>query len=75
MADNTARAREQIAGHRRQIRGSVEKWKRYPEPYQKQEQLNTIENVQGHIRKLKDRHPSLKNDEAAEDTWQPGRYL
>lgn len=72
MADNLATARKQIAGHRQQIRGSVDKWKKYAEPYEKTNQLKTIKNVQGQIEKLVSKHPTLRNERSWEDSWIPG---
>lgn len=72
MAENLSKARAQIAGHRKQIRGSIEKYGRYPEAYQKQNQLKTIENCQNQIKKLVDRYPTLRNEGSWEDAWKPG---
>jgi ribosomal protein S20 len=71
MADNTARAREQIRGHRSAIREHIEKWRRYTTEYDKNFALKTISNAQAQIQKLKDRHPSLRSDSSQEDTWSP----
>lgn len=73
MADNTARARDQVEGHRRAIREHIDKWKRYPQQHDKDTALKTIANAQSQILKLKDRHPTLKRDNSSEDTWRPPR--
>lgn len=75
VTDNAAQARKQIDGHRRQIRGSVQKWKDYKEDYEKQNQLKTIQNVQNQIQKLKSQHPSLKHDNDKADEWSPGNSI
>lgn len=71
MAENASKARTQIEGHRKQVRGSIEKFKNYKEDYEKREQVDTITRVQGLIQKLKDVHPSLRNGTQSEDTWRP----
>ena len=71
MADNTANARQKIAGHRAAIRDHIAKHKRYSQAYEKQGALNTIQRAQDQIRKLKAEHPSLRNDSDSADTWRP----
>lgn len=72
MADNLSRARVQLDGHRKQIRESIKKSKTYPMPYQQENQLKTIQNVQNQIAKLIDRYPTLKNERSWEDSWRKG---
>ncbi|WP_037320355.1 hypothetical protein [Amycolatopsis orientalis] len=71
MADNTARARDQVEGHRKAIRDHIEKWRKYSDQNDKKFALKTIANAQGQIQKLKERHPSLRNDRSSEDQWRP----
>lgn len=71
MADNLSSARDRVAGHRKQIRGSVDKWRTYKETYEKNNQVKTIQNAQGQIDKLIQKHPTLKNERSWEDTWKP----
>lgn len=71
MADNTATARKQLAGHRDAVREHIEKYRRYVEPYEKDDALKTVVRVQDEISKLKDRHPSLRYDTDPLDTWKP----
>ena len=71
MADNTARARTQLDGHRRAVREHVRKWRDYPSAYDKDFAWKTIQNAQRHIAALKSEHPSLRSNES-EDTWRPG---
>lgn len=71
MADNTATAKKQIAGHRDAIRDHIAKYKRYVEPYEKDVALKTVRRAQGEIAKLKSKHPSLQHDSDSVDTWRP----
>jgi hypothetical protein len=71
MADNTARARQEIDGMRKAIRGHVEKWKKYPDKQDKDFAVKTIVRVQTDVTNIKEKHPSLKNDSSWEDTWKP----
>lgn len=72
MAENLAKARAQLEGHRKQIRGSIKKYDTYPEQHQKKNQLKTIENVQKQIEKLISRYPTLRNERSWEDSWKEG---
>lgn len=72
MAENLAKARAQLEGHRKQIRGSIKKYNTYPEQHHKDGQLKTIENVQRQIAKLIDRYPTLKKERSWEDSWKKG---
>lgn len=71
MADNTAKAREQLDGQRRTVREHARKWRDYPAQQDKDFAWKTIQNAQRHIQKLKDDHPSLRSNER-EDSWRPG---
>lgn len=71
MADNAARARDQLNGHRRAIRGHVDKYRAYKDRQDKDFAVKTIKNAQSHISKLKSKHPSLRGDSSWEDTWRP----
>jgi hypothetical protein len=71
MADNTARAREQLAGQRKAVSDHIAKWARYKEPHDKNFALKTIRNAQTQIEKLKKAHPSLAKVTEPEDTWSP----
>lgn len=62
MADNAARARDELYGQRRAIREHVDKYRRYTEKYEKDFALKTIRNAQVQISKLKSRHSSLSRD-------------
>ncbi|MFI9009237.1 hypothetical protein ACIGNX_18615 [Actinosynnema sp. NPDC053489] len=73
MPSNTAGDRDKIASQRNTIATHIEKWRRYPNPQDKEFALKTIRNAQAQIQKLKSRHPSLRHDTASEDTWQPPR--
>ena len=73
MSDNAARARTKIHSHRRAVAEHIEKWRRYNQPHEKEFALKTIRNAQSQIAKLKDAHPSLRYDNASEDTWTPPR--
>ncbi len=69
MADNTARARQELSGQRRAIADHVEKWRRYTEDYEKRNALKTVERAQSEIRKLKSGHPSLRGERSWQDEW------
>jgi hypothetical protein len=69
MADNTAQARKSVDGHRRAIQDHIGKYKRYTQDYEKRGALRTIEGAQGHIRSLRNDHPSIGS--SWEDTWRP----
>lgn len=71
MADNTARARDELHGQRRAVREHVDKYKRYTEKYEKEFALKTVRNAQRQISTLKSKHPSLSRDSSWEDTWRP----
>lgn len=71
MADNTANAKIKLASQRKAVAEHIEKWRKYSEPYDKTFALKTIANAQGHIKKIKDDHPSLRQDNQPEDTWTP----
>ena len=71
MADNTARARTEIRSMRRAVADHVAKWRRYTEPHDKQFAAKTVSRVQADIARLKQGHPSLRNDSSWEDTWTP----
>ena len=71
MADNTAKARKELAGMRKAVADHIEKYQRYVEPYEKQGALKTVQRVQGDIARLKSKHPSLKDDSDRVDTWRP----
>jgi len=71
MADNTARARTELASQRRAIRDHQRKYGIYREPYEKEFALKTIRNAQAQIARIKRSHPSLARDNAPEDTWRP----
>lgn len=71
MADNLSRAREQLKGQREAIRDATRKWHRYTMDYEKEVQWKTIQNAQKHVQKLKESHPTLKNDTDAADAWRP----
>lgn len=71
MAENLARAREQLAGQRKAVEEHIEKWRRHTEPYEKTFALKTIQNAQGHIEKLKQKYPALSRDSSKFDTWRP----
>jgi hypothetical protein len=70
MADNTAKARKDLEGARKAVAEHIEKYNRYPAQQDKDTALKTIKNAQGRIRKIKDDHPSLRNNER-EDNWTP----
>lgn len=71
MANNTAKAREQLEGHRRAVREHARKWRDYSAHQDKNFALKTIENAQRHIQRLKDAHPSLSSNQR-EDSWRSG---
>lgn len=71
MADNTARARTQLEGHRKAVREHTRKHRDYPTQQDKDFAWKTIQNAQSHISKIKSEHPSLNSSES-EDTWKPG---
>jgi len=71
MADNAARARQELRGQRRAISEHVAKYQRYAQPYEKDFALKTIRSAQAHISRLKSSHPSLAHDSSWEDTWRP----
>lgn len=71
MADNTARARQQLEGHRKAVKEHIEKWREYPDPKDKEFALKTIANAQKQIAKLKDAHPSLRSNDDGADSWRP----
>lgn len=71
MADNTANARQKVAGHRSAIRDHIAKYRRYFEPHEKQVALKTIQRAQTEIKQLKAKHPSLHDDADPADTWRP----
>lgn len=71
VADNTARARQELQGQRRAISQHVDKYKRYTQSYEKDFALKTIRNAQQQIARLKSAHPSLKHDSSWEDGWRP----
>ena len=71
MDEGTARARREVAGMRSASVEHIAKWRAYPEPHDKATALKTIERVQGEIAKIQAKHPSLKNDYSALDTWRP----
>ena len=71
MADNTAQARIKLQSQRKAVAEHIDKWRRYTEPYEKEFALKTIRNAQRHIQKIKEAHPSLKHDNAREDSWKP----
>ena len=71
MADNTARARQELKGQRRAVSEHVAKHQRHAQPYEKDFALKTIRNAQEQIRRLKSSHPSLAGDSSWEDTWRP----
>jgi hypothetical protein len=68
MADNTAKARKELAGMRGAARDHISKWRKYPAQQDKDFAAKTIERIQGDIRKIKSEHPSL-NQSASEDSW------
>lgn len=69
MADNTKRAEKQVAGHRRAISEHIDKYKRYPAQHDKDFALKTIRNAQGHVQKLRAKHPGISPDRL--DNWRP----
>lgn len=71
MAENLAKAREQLSGHRKAVEEHIEKWRRYPDQQDKSFALKTIENAQGHIAKLKQKYPALSRDTNKFDSWRP----
>lgn len=71
MADNTSRARDQLAGQRKAVRDHAKKWHEQKETYEKDFAWKTIQNAQSQIAKLKDAHPSLR-EASREDSWRPG---
>jgi hypothetical protein len=71
MADNAARARDELEGQRRAIRQHVDKYRRYTEKYEKDFALKTIRNAQTQISRLKSRYPSVSRDSSWEDNWRP----
>lgn len=71
MAENTAQARSQLDGQRKTVRDHARKWRDHAASYEKDFAWKTIQNAQGHIRRLKDAHPSLRSN-SGEDTWCPG---
>lgn len=71
MADNTANARDKLKSQRSTVATHIQKWRDHKEAYEKTFALKTIANAQKHIAKIKGDHPSLKHDNAPEDTWQP----
>jgi len=71
MADNTATARKQLAGHRAAVKEHIEKYRRYAEQYEKDGALKTVVRAQGEISKLKDKHPTLMYDTDPVDAWRP----
>lgn len=71
MADNTAKARDDLAGQRNTVRTHAKKWRDHQEPYEKDFAWKTIQNAQKFIAKIKADHPSLKSSET-EDSWRPG---
>ena len=71
MADNTARARQELQGQRRAVSEHVDKYQKYNQSYEKEFALKTIRNAQQQIARLKSSHPSLSRDSSWEDTWRP----
>lgn len=71
MAENTAKARDQLASQRQTVRTHAKKWRDHKESYEKEFAWKTIQNAQSHIQKLKNDHPSLRSGER-EDSWRPG---
>lgn len=71
MADNTSRARQELAGQRRAVADHVTKWRRYTQDYEKQGAWRTVQRAQVEIAQIKSRHPSLQRDSSWEDTWTP----
>lgn len=71
MADNTARARDELRGQRRAVSDHVNKYRRYTDKTDKDFALKTIRNAQAQITKLKSKHPTLNHDSSWEDTWRP----
>ncbi|WP_146082398.1 hypothetical protein [Rathayibacter sp. AY1C5] len=69
MADNLSQARAKLDGQRRAVREHIEKWKKYPEPYEKEGAWKTIQNAQSHIKKIRESHSALAA--SFEDTWRP----
>ncbi len=69
MADNTARARAQIEGHRKHIRTHIEKYKKFTDSYSKATMVKQIETAQSQIRDLLRKHPSPAS--SREDNWRP----
>jgi hypothetical protein len=69
MADNTAKARKELDGHRAHIRTHVEKYKKFTVPHEKQTMVQQIQNAQRHIARILEKHPSLNS--SSEDTWRP----
>jgi FtsZ-binding cell division protein ZapB len=72
MAENLSKARNELKGMRDAIRQATRKWHTYAEPYEKAGQWKTIQNVQSHIQKLKEKYPALRDDRDSADDWRPG---
>jgi len=71
MADNTARARDELKGQRRAVADHVNKYQRYTDKTDKDFALKTIRNAQAQITRLRAKHPTLSHDASWEDTWRP----
>lgn len=60
---------KKVEGHRRAIREHIDKYRRYPDPNDKNFALKTIQRVQGEIAALKRRKPTIRD--SSEDSWRP----
>lgn len=58
-----------LDGHRASVREHIEKYKRYPDAYDKDFALKTIRRVQGEISEIKRKHTHWPD--SPEDSWRP----